>query len=34
MIALLLTLATFAPSPPIIEVCEINTTPQFRQVTA
>jgi len=32
MIALLLTLATFAPLPPIIEVCEINTTPSFTQV--
>lgn len=32
MIALLLTLATYAPSPLVIEVCEINTTPQFRQV--
>jgi hypothetical protein len=32
MIALLLTLATFAQSPPVIEVCEINTTPQFTQV--
>jgi len=32
MITLLLALATFAPSPPIIEVCEINTTPNFTQV--
>jgi hypothetical protein len=32
MIALILTLATFAQSPPIIEVCEINTTPNFTQV--
>ena len=32
MIALLLTLATFAPSLPVIEVCEINTTPNFTQV--
>ena len=32
MIAILLTLATFAPSPPVVEVCEINTTPVFTQV--
>ena len=32
MITILLTLATFAPSAPFVEVCEINTTPQFRQV--
>ena len=32
MIALLLTLATFAPSLPVVEVAEINTTPNFRQV--
>jgi hypothetical protein len=32
MIAILLTLATFAPSPQIIEVVEINTTPNFQQV--
>jgi hypothetical protein len=32
MITLLLTLATFAPSLPVIEVCEINTTPNFTQV--
>jgi hypothetical protein len=32
MIPLLLTLATFAPALPVIEVCEINTTPQFTQV--
>jgi hypothetical protein len=32
MIALLITLATYAPLPPIIEVCEINTTPNFTQV--
>ena len=32
MIALLLTLATFAPSLPHVEVCEINTTPNFQQV--
>jgi hypothetical protein len=32
MIALLLTLATFAPSPTVVDVCEINTTPNFRQV--
>jgi hypothetical protein len=32
VIALLLTIATFAPLPPVIEVCEINTTPNFTQV--
>jgi hypothetical protein len=32
VIALFLTLATFAPSLPVIEVCEINTTPNFTQV--
>jgi hypothetical protein len=32
MIAILLTLTTFAPHPQTIEVCEINTTPQFTQV--
>ena len=32
MIAILLTLATFAPSLPTVEVCEINTTPNFQQV--
>ena len=32
MIALLLTLATFATLPPVVEVCEINTTPNFQQV--
>ena len=32
MITLLLTLATFAPSLPVVEVCEINTTPNFQQV--
>jgi hypothetical protein len=32
MIAILLTLATFTPSLPHVEVCEINTTPQFTQV--
>jgi hypothetical protein len=32
MIAFLLTLATFAPSLPHVEVCEINTTPNFTQV--
>jgi len=32
MIALLLTLATFAPSLPVVEVVEINTTPNFTQV--
>ena len=32
MIALILTLATFAPSLPTVEVCEINTTPNFTQV--
>jgi hypothetical protein len=32
MIAIILTLATFAPSPPQAEVCEINTTPNFQQV--
>jgi hypothetical protein len=32
VIALLITLATFAPSPLTVEVCEINTTPNFTQV--
>ena len=32
MIVLIMILATFAPTPQIIEVCEINTTPQFTQV--
>jgi hypothetical protein len=32
MLAILLTLTTFAPLPPVIEVCEINTTPNFQQV--
>jgi hypothetical protein len=32
VIDLFLTLATFAPLPQTIEVCEINTTPQFTQV--
>jgi hypothetical protein len=32
MIAILLTLATFAPSPLVVDVCEINTTPNFRQI--
>ena len=32
MIALLLTLATFSPSLPQVEVVEINTTPNFTQV--
>jgi hypothetical protein len=32
VIALLLTLATFAPSLPVVDVCEINTTPNFTQV--
>jgi hypothetical protein len=32
MITLLLTLATFAPPLPTVEVCEINTTPNFQQV--
>jgi hypothetical protein len=32
VIALLLALATFAPSLPTVEVCEINTTPNFTQV--
>jgi len=32
MIALLLSLATFAPSPIVVEVCEINTTPLHCQV--
>jgi hypothetical protein len=32
VIALLLTLATFAPTSPAVEVCEINTTPNFTQV--
>jgi hypothetical protein len=32
MITLILTLATFAPSLPHVEVCEINTTPNFTQV--
>jgi hypothetical protein len=32
VIALLLALATFAPLPPVVEVCEINTTPNFTQV--
>ena len=32
MITILLTLATFAPALPAVEVCEINTTPNFRQV--
>ena len=31
MITLLIALATFAPSLPHVEVCEINTTPQFTQ---
>jgi hypothetical protein len=30
MLAILLILATFAPALPAVEVCEINTTPQFR----
>jgi hypothetical protein len=32
LIAILLTLATFAPSPLTVEVCEINKTPNFTQV--
>jgi hypothetical protein len=32
MIALLLSLATFAPSPIVVEVCEINTTPNDPEV--
>ena len=32
LLAILLTLATFAPSLPQVEVCEINTTPNFQQV--
>lgn len=32
MITIILTIATFAPIPPVVEVCEINTTPKFRQV--
>jgi hypothetical protein len=32
MLTLILTLATFAPTLPSVEVCEINTTPQFTQV--
>ena len=32
MIAILIILATFAPLPPTVEVCEINTTPSFQQV--
>jgi len=32
MITLLLALATYAPATTLVEVCEINTTPNFTQV--
>jgi len=32
MIALLLALATFAPPATVVDVCEINTTPHFKQI--